>query len=222
MQAIHASRAAALSTTLLLLLPAFGQSPIDDAKDKMVACIVRNMAGKLYANARETSYNFCRPERTAWMDACLKIESPEGFDSVLYRKCEFKQRDIEDEVDRSRQRPPERVEQPTAVQLAIQDLYAGRPLPGLPDLDKVVYLSKSALVCSSPGALANPDTAATQFVGACQQNSARTRVQILQPRTQQQYIECHIFGYVQISWRSARISDATAYSGWVRISALSN
>lgn len=104
-----------------------------------------------------------------------------------------------------------------SVDQALQDFAAGKPLPGMPNLKKPVFLVAGAIVCESPGALANPNKDVLVTIGACALTESRHRVSVLPPRTQPQYLDSYVFKMVQVVWRSADISDATAHSGWTNI-----
>lgn len=108
------------------------------------------------------------------------------------------------------------------VDEAIRDLHSGKPLPGLPDLRKPVFLAQNSFVCTSQGALANPNKDILLLTKACVMTDKKMRVNVLSPRSQEGYINSHVSRVIEITWRSSAMSDATAYSGWVSMKNLSN
>ena len=105
---------------------------------------------------------------------------------------------------------------------AMRDLAAGKPLPGLPSLTRAVYVRSGEYVCSTGGALRNPDKPTLISIRACFVTSSRFRVRVLQPRDDQDYLESYVFKMVELTWTTGAMSDATVYSGWAYIPALEN
>lgn len=105
---------------------------------------------------------------------------------------------------------------------ALTDFNAGRPLPGLPKLDKPVYLAAEARLCDSPNAFANPNTAITVMTGACAIVPRKVQVMVYAPTDPEDYVRSHVFRMVLVGFRSGQVSDGNIYRGWVGISSLSN
>ena len=108
------------------------------------------------------------------------------------------------------------------VEDALRDFYAGKNLPGIPDLKQPVYLSRGSIICSSPSAQANPNKDVLVAIGECAVTEIRIRVNVRQPRHQEDYMNGHVYRVVEVVWRSAAQSDATIYSGWTATRNLEN
>jgi hypothetical protein len=108
------------------------------------------------------------------------------------------------------------------VNEAMQDLFAGKPIPGLPNLNKPVFLAPNSFVCSSRGALANPNKDILLKTRDCVLTEKKIRVSVVQPRTQDDYIEAHVARVIKVMWQSSAISDATVYSGWTPVAGITN
>jgi hypothetical protein len=105
---------------------------------------------------------------------------------------------------------------------AMRDFNAHKALPGLPNLKKPVFIVRKALVCSSLNALGNPNVGLLVATGACASVNRRVRVSVLLPVDAEDYVNSHVFGAIQIAWRSANRSVGNVYTGWVRIDQLTN
>jgi hypothetical protein len=108
------------------------------------------------------------------------------------------------------------------MEAALYDLQNHLPLPGLPSLKKPVFLAKGATVCSSAGALGNPNRDITLAIKACTIIPRTVRVSVLNPDDAKEYITDHYFGIISVVWHSDEISDATVHVGWTYISELTN
>lgn len=108
------------------------------------------------------------------------------------------------------------------VDEAIRDLLSGKPLPGLPNLKKPVFLAQNSFICTSKGALANPNKDILLSTKACVLTDKKMRVSVLSPRGQEDYVDSHVSRVIEITWRSPAMSDATAYSGWVSMKSIGN
>lgn len=203
---------------------AYAQQVLPEGIDELARCIRNNMEGKQYATAGQTAYNFCQKELQVWRRACQTKYSPKGFDDIAVWKCDSQLNDFERQLDRqiesARPAPPNQAN--TRMDAALRDLKAGRSLPGLPDLKKLVYVTPNSLICRSPGALANPGTAGLLITGACIVFDRRIRVTVYPPRDSEEYIQNHLFNMVAVGWRSGDISDGNVFTGWVRIDGLEN
>jgi len=105
---------------------------------------------------------------------------------------------------------------------ALKDLASHRSLPGLPSLDKPVFVVKGSTVCLSDDALINPNANLTIFAGACAVVGHDKRVSVISPTDSRAYITDHYWQIVAITFRSGAVSDANVYTAWVKISALRN
>ena len=136
-------------------------------------------------------------------------------------------RRMQDEAEDRRKR-----EQEGAAQQAAQggqppsnplgDYMAHRPLPGLPDLQRSVFLNSQALICESPGALANPNIKITVHLGVCNVTDRRIKVSVFPPTSQDEYFQDYVSKMVSVGWRSEEASNGNINSGWVRIDDLTN
>jgi hypothetical protein len=108
------------------------------------------------------------------------------------------------------------------MKAAVRDWSAHRGLPGLPSLQKPVFVIKGSPLCSSGGALLNPNRAAVIWTGACALATRDMRVSVLVPTDMRTYLEDHYSQIVEVSWRSANISDGNVYRGWTFIASLKN
>ena len=113
-------------------------------------------------------------------------------------------------------------QQQGTVEDALTDFYAGNALPGIPDLKRPVYLSAGSIICSSPGAQANPNKDVLVAMRECAVTEIRIRVNVRQPRGQEDYMNGHVYRVVEVVWKSAAQSDATIYSGWTATRNLEN
>lgn len=108
-----------------------------------------------------------------------------------------------------------------AYDAAMNDLKAGRPLPGLPNLNAPVFLPKLSLVCPSLSSLANPNIEALIWTRTCI-GLKGVRVSVVMPTNPQTYLIAHSMRAVAITWRSSEISKANVGFGWVKIDDLQN
>ena len=108
------------------------------------------------------------------------------------------------------------------VEDALRDFYAGKTLPGIPNLKTPVYLSAGSIICYSPAAQANPNKDVLVSMGECAVTEIRIRVSVRQPRGQEDYMNGHVYRVVEVVWKSAAQSDATVYSGWTATRNLEN
>lgn len=104
---------------------------------------------------------------------------------------------------------------------AMSDLKVGRPLPGLPNLNAPVYISKLALVCPTLGALANPNIEALILTRTCVGLNG-IKVSVVVPNDPETYLMAHSMSAVAIVWRSTEMSKANADYGWIKIENLKN
>jgi hypothetical protein len=146
-------------------VPANHASSNDRAVNSLRDCIRSNMGYNKYADARDTAHNKCSKELEAWLRWC----SNGSVDAGPRFQCEQKLTDITNPIDRDwRVSHPDPVPQKDPkVESALQDLRGARPLPGLPSLKKPVLVMKDSVVCTSPGALVNPNRDLALLTGAC-------------------------------------------------------
>jgi len=215
----------------LALLAFFCLSPVALAGEEManaqVAECVRTVLGEPPPKTVHGALVLgCREELSEWKAACARRHGSE--DTELWA-CQQELQALEQELGSSESPPPRQSRtrrQPSlralAIQAAIKDLSAGRPLPGLPLLDRPVFVRADAVVCRSLGTLANPNTQVLLVTGACSVVPRDRRVKVALPSGSQEYIEAHSLGAVRIYWRAEQESVANAYGGWVRVSELRN
>lgn len=99
----------------------------------------------------------------------------------------------------------------------------GLPLPGMPDLDRPVYVRAGSVICTSPGALRNPHPALTVMVGACAVIEAEgVRVMVYEPRDADSYVDAHFSQSVRVAIYPRRIAAADSIEGWVDLRSISN
>lgn len=110
----------------------------------------------------------------------------------------------------------------TDTAAALRDFSAGRPLEGLPNLKKPVFVSPQSLICKSAGALANPVVQILLSIGSCVILDHRIRVSVFPPTGPKEYVEGYMQQMVEVSWRPEEMSNGNMYSGWVHIDALRN
>lgn len=108
-----------------------------------------------------------------------------------------------------------------AYKRAMSDLKEGRPLPGLPNLNAPVYVSKLALVCPTLGSLANPNIEALILTRTCVGLNG-VRVSVVVPTDPKTYLTAHSMSAVAIVWPSTEMSKANVGYGWIKIENLKN
>ncbi len=108
------------------------------------------------------------------------------------------------------------------LERALRDWQAKRPLPGMPNLRKPVFLVKGSLVCDSAGSLINPNKKELLFLGVCAPAPRDIRVSVIPPTDAQEYLRDHYHQIVSVVWHSDEMSNASTYKGWVLISGLRN
>lgn len=111
---------------------------------------------------------------------------------------------------------------PGSTQVAMDDLRAKKPLPGLPNLNKPVFIRDKAFVCSKMGSMRNPNMVALLYSKACAIVEGPVRVRVVLPTTDKGYVDGHVFKLVQVLLPQHGSSDATPYLAWIDIEALSN
>lgn len=209
---------------------AFSQPTKYPPSDTLTQCVLSKMVDK-YSSARETAYNSCPNEVQVWLKACFRLNTscPKDYvdactDGQATNDCEQGLRMLGDSIDKtwsvSHPIPP----RPTDPRLdsAMRDLYAHKSLPGLPSMKKPVYVTARSLICSSAGALSNPNKDVLIVAKACIVVGHPMKVSLLPPIDQQQYIDDHYWQMIAITWHSGDVSDGNTYSGWVKISDLRN
>lgn len=171
-------------------------TPKKTSSNVLTECIRSNMVDK-YADARNVGSNHCRKEVDAWFIACQNG----ALDATSRLRCDQELRELVLPIDKewkvSHPDPPQ-PQDPKLVN-ALQDLKNGRDLPEMPNLNKAVFLVKGSVICSSPGALGNPNRDLVLFTGACAATSRDVRVSVLPPSDAQEYLRDHYFGIVAIT-----------------------
>lgn len=105
---------------------------------------------------------------------------------------------------------------------ALQDWSAGKPLEGLPNLKKPVYLKGETLLCQSSGALMNPNVPVLLLTRACMVMPKRVRVLVYPPADAQSYMEGYMYQMVRVSLTTGDISNGNSTQGWVFLDSLTN
>ena len=119
-------------------------------------------------------------------------------------------------------KPPSNQPDPRQMR-AIEDMYRNAPLPGLPNLDRPVYLKSGAYACTSAGALLNPHRDIVVNMGVCAFSISDRRVSILLPSPRStDYIQDHYWGIVSIAMPSGQMSVVNTSILWVNIGDLRN
>jgi hypothetical protein len=111
---------------------------------------------------------------------------------------------------------------PGSMHEAMEDLKSRRPLPGLPDLNKPVYIRGKALLCSKMAGLRNPNVMALLMTRTCSIVEGPIRVMVLPPADDEAYLEQHIYKLIRVQLQAQAISDGGRYVGWIDMDALSN
>jgi hypothetical protein len=113
-------------------------------------------------------------------------------------------------------------EQDKKINSAIYDWLAVKPLPNLPDLRQPVRIKVGSYVCNTAGELLNPNVEIVTSMQECIITAHTMLVSVLQPTNQKDFISDYYHEIVQVSSRSAAISDGNTYTGWVPIACLGN
>jgi hypothetical protein len=192
----------------------------DATLNSLQKCIRSNMGYSKYADARDTAYNKCSKELDAWFGSCSKG----SIDAGPRLQCEQDLINVTGPIDKdwklAHPDPPEQKD--VKMESALQDLKDRHPLPGLPSLKKAVFLMKDSIVCSSPGAIVNPNRDLVLLMGACALAPRDIRVSVLPPADTDEYLSDHYHKIVAITWRSNEISNGTVHTGWTQMSRLRN
>lgn len=203
--------------------PAFVSAPAFPDPQALAQCVATALNANKYASASETASHTCRAPMQQWMMECQRMRSPRGFSDLAVRDCEAELRVITDSLNRgAEEMRPKATKRASAIDKAIEDLNAGRPLPGLPDLKLPVYLNKGELACNSLGALKNPQVGQLLLTRSCIVSSSRVSVSVLPPVDPRSYLESHVAGSVRITWRAEELSNGNVNVGWVKISGIRN
>jgi hypothetical protein len=110
----------------------------------------------------------------------------------------------------------------TTTDVALSDFKQGKPISGLPDIKKPIYIMPKVLVCGSAGALANPNIQVLLLTEACIFTKVKMRVNVRIPRDAQQYIQNYVYSTIQVSWDAGEVSSRSVESGWVYLDGLAN
>ena len=165
----------------------------------------------------------CGIDLHTWRSECAKRhDSLDPHHPVCQQELLALKQELEREVPWERQARVRQSPQSASIEAALKDLNAGRPLPGLPLLDRPVFVRADAIVCRSLGTLANPNAQLLLVAGACVLMPRDQRVRVVLPTSAREYIDGHSLAAVRIYWRSEQESVANTYDGWVRISELRN
>ena len=105
---------------------------------------------------------------------------------------------------------------------AYQEMRAGKPFAGMPNLDKPVYVIPGSLICNKPGALGNPNVRALLMTGLCFASATPIRVDVIRPQDPGMDMACRMYGHIPVVRRATGQSDATAQVGWTLIEDLTN
>jgi hypothetical protein len=105
---------------------------------------------------------------------------------------------------------------------AVRDYMQGKPLPGLPDLKKPVYVKPGSWLCSTPGTLANPNKDVLVAMHACFVAPVAARVMVYPPSTDQRYVEAYVYQIIEVGVIPAQISNGRPQYGWTELSNLRN
>jgi hypothetical protein len=198
-------------------------TPASPDSHALAECIKPVLDAGRYASAWGTASNECQEQKKVWMEACQDARSPEWFSDLAARDCEFELRELTNSLDKDTENSrPKEPKQATVMDKAIEDLNAGRQLPGLPNLRVPVYLSRRSLICPSLNALGNPNIEMLLITRTCTTLDRQIRVSVLVPTDSQSYLNSHVFGSVRVAWRTEDMSNGNINSGWVNISALHN
>jgi hypothetical protein len=100
----------------------------------------------------------------------------------------------------------------------------GRPIPGLPDLNRPVHIKKGNMICSNAADLLNPDKATLLYLLQCVVSNNDVQVKIVRPRSARMYFVCYLYGLVevQVPWAHQKSEADEIHSDWVLVTALSN
>jgi|SRR5579859_1033916 len=192
----------------------------DGVTNSLQRCIQSNSGYSKYADARDTAYNKCSKELEVWFRSC----SNGSIDAGPRQRCEQELTKVTGPIDKewklAHPDPPEQKD--PRMESALQDFNVKHPLPGLPSLRKAVFLTKGSVVCSSPGAFANPNRDLVLLTGACLITPRDIKVSVLPPTGAEEYIRDHYFHMVAITWQSDEVSNGTVRVGWTQISRLRN
>lgn len=110
----------------------------------------------------------------------------------------------------------------TNANVALSDFQQGKPLEGLPDLKKPVYIKPNILVCESSGALANPNVPILLNIGACVYTEVKMRINVRVPRDAQSYMQNYMYSMIQVTWQTGELSSPGVSSGWLYLDGLTN
>jgi hypothetical protein len=224
-----------LNTFVICGADVYAQQEISQDDIQLTQCIGSHMriiqrTVPEYGDADKTSHTFCAKELSVWSQACQgKYLSDNGSESGVANdsaisKCESEYRELAKAiVSELASNPP-----PTANQAnfgmgeAMRDLRANRPLPGLPNLNKSVFVIPQSIICESPGELANPNTQMLLKAGVCAVSDKKIKVTVLLPRDEEEYISDHVHNMVSIKIGSRTASVGNVFIGWVKIPSLKN
>ena len=195
-----------------------------EQEEGLTACIVSNMESGKYTNAAQAGIGpECNSQYTEWWHSCAGEANENSQCTNQYQAYSHQ---IDDEFYKTHPRPatkPRPIDiQRQRMQMAMADMAAHKPLPGLPDLHRPVYLKPMSKICGTRNELANPETDVELAMGVCITNKHVIRVTIYPPRDADEYLNDHMFGMVSIGWRFGEISNGNVSIGWVGIGQLRN
>jgi hypothetical protein len=110
----------------------------------------------------------------------------------------------------------------TTTDVALSDFKQGKPIDGLPDIKRPVFIKPNTLICKNAGALANPNIPVLLNTGACISIRMKIKVNVHIPRDVQQYLQNYVYSMAQVSWQTGEASSRSVESGWVYLDGLAN
>jgi hypothetical protein len=110
----------------------------------------------------------------------------------------------------------------TTTDVALSDFKQGKPIAGLPNLKRPVFIKPETLICKSADTLANPNVPVLLYTGACISTRMKIKVNVHIPRDVEQYLQNYMYSMVQVSWEAGEVSSRSVESGWVYLDGLVN